>query len=82
MKAHIIGIQSGVNYKDRERRIIISVDDAEMFNKQFTVRESILGVFAASIDDEIEIEFHPLTAHARRERDSALTSLPTPKRAI
>lgn len=71
MHAIVVAIESGASFVDRERRIRLRVTEAELFSREFTVRESWLGVIAVNVDDQLEMELHPMTMHARRERDAA-----------
>lgn len=69
MRARVIGIESGKDYTDQQRRIKIRIEDAETWQRDITMREDALGVFAVAIDDQLEVEFHPMTVHARREQE-------------
>lgn len=70
MIARVIAIESGANYIDKRRRVRLSIEGATIGYAELKVTEEALGVIAVSLDDVLEVEFHSLTMHQRRQRDA------------
>lgn len=66
MKATVIAIRSGHEFTDKKRRVRIRLEEAEFAYRDIELTEDALGCVAVHLDDELEIEVHPLTMHARQ----------------
>lgn len=60
MRARISAIESKADFKDGQRRIVLKFDGSW---SELRIAENKLGIVGLSLDDEVEVSFHPIKEH-------------------
>lgn len=59
MKAKVLCIQSGSGFVDKRRRVTIRFEDADPFQRDIQLPESMLGLVGLTLDDELIVDIVP-----------------------
>lgn len=67
MKARVEAIESKSSFKDGQRRLIFRFAGSSGLYDTLRLPENILGIVGLSLDDEVEVSFHPVREQAKSE---------------